>query len=197
MRRRELLLRLAAPAESADGFRLRLELARAAALETRRMELSASAPTPDLLPGDDPAEAEGIEAALEAQGYFCPELPLTYDEQDLLQTACEESGVPYALALAVIRQETGFRNILGDDGQSAGYMQVQARWHAERMDRLGVTDLLDPGGNFRVGCDFLGELLGRYSLEDALTYYNSGRTGPSAYASAVMAGMEEYAQWIA
>lgn len=101
--------------------------------------------------------------------------------QALLRAACEETGIPYELALAVIRQETEFRNVVGDDGRSVGYMQVQRRWHEDRMARLSVTDLMDPYGNFRVGCDYLAELLGKYPLEEALTAYNSGKPGKSAY----------------
>lgn len=138
------------------------------------------------------SENEYIEAALYASGYFREDVPLDGDTQALLRAACEETGIPYELALAVIRQETEFRNITGDDGRSVGYMQVQRRWHEDRMARLGVTDLADPYGNFRVGCDYLAELLGKYPLEEALTAYNSGKPGKSAYASNVLAYMEAY-----
>lgn len=138
------------------------------------------------------SENEYIEAALYASGYFRYDVPLDGDTQALLRAACEETGIPYELALAVIRQETEFRNVTGDDGRSVGYMQVQRRWHEDRMARLGVTDLTDPYGNFRVGCDYLAELLGEYPLEEALTAYNSGKPGKSAYASNVMAYMEAY-----
>lgn len=137
-------------------------------------------------------ENEYIEAALFASGYFREDVPLDGDTQALLRAACEETGIPYELALAVIRQETEFRNVVGDDGRSVGYMQVQRRWHEARMARLGVTDLTDPYGNFRVGCDYLAELLGQYTLEEALTAYNSGKPGKSTYASSVLAYMEAY-----
>lgn len=137
-------------------------------------------------------ENEYIEAALYASGYFREDVPLDSDTQAFLRAACEETGIPYELALAVIRQETEFRNVTGDDGRSVGYMQVQRRWHEDRMARLGVTDLTDPYGNFRVGCDYMAELLGKYPLEKALTAYNSGKPGKSAYASNVLAYMEAY-----
>lgn len=142
-------------------------------------------------PEEEP-ENEYIEAALYASGYFREDVPLDGDTQAFLRAACEETGIPYELALAVIRQETEFRNVTGDDGRSVGYMQVQRRWHEDRMARLGVTDLTDPYGNFRVGCDYLAELLGKYPLEEALTAYNSGKPGKSAYASNVLAYMEAY-----
>lgn len=131
-------------------------------------------------------ENEKIEAALVESGYFRDDIPMDYDTQACLRAACEESGVEYELALAVIRRETEYRNITGDGGNSIGYMQVQPRWHGERMERLGVTDLSDPLSNFRVGCDYLSELMGKYSLEEALTAYNSGKPGKSDYADTVL-----------
>ena len=144
---------------------------------------------------EDPLEPEKIEAALLEQGYFRDDVPLPYEDQDYLHTACEEAGIPYALALAVIQRETSFRNIVGDDGASEGYMQVQERWHRERMERLGVTDLMDPFGNFRVGCDFLAELIDRYESTDlAVTVYNLGHNPGyiTRYGKEVMA---YYEQW--
>jgi len=140
--------------------------------------------------GKDPDESSKIEAALIEQGYLRDDIPLSYDLQDYLHTAAEEAGIPYELALAVIKQETEFRNVTGDDGCSVGYMQIQERWHADRMDKLGVEDLMDPAGNFRVGCSFLAELLSKYNLEDALTCYNSGKPGKSEYANNVINYME-------
>ena len=119
------------------------------------------------------------------------DVPLDHDIQDLLRQACEESGVDMTLALAVISRETDFRNISGDNGNAYGYFQVWPRWHYDRMERLGVTDLNDPLSNFRVGCDFLAELLEKYPLTDALTWYNSGKPGNSAYARSVIKRMEK------
>lgn len=144
---------------------------------------------------EDPLETEKIEAALVEQGYFRDDVPLSYELQDYLHTACEEAGVPYALALAVIQKETQFRNVTGDDGASEGYMQVQERWHRERMERLGVDDLADPFGNFRVGCDFLAELIDQYeSVDLAVTVYNWGHN-PGYITKYAMEVMNYYEQW--
>ena len=102
-------------------------------------------------------------------------IPLDYDEQQFLMNACEEFGVPYALALGLIEKETNFRNVTGDGGNSYGYMQIQQRYHTARMEQLGVTDLMDPEGNFRVGLDYLSELYDQYGdWGTALTAYNMG-----------------------
>lgn len=119
-------------------------------------------------------------------------ITLEYELQELLWTACEETGCPYELALAVIFHESAYRNVTGDNGNSVGYMQIQPRWHQERMGRLGVTDLSDPFSNFRVGCDLLAELIEKYgSVESALTCYNTGSPGTSGYADRVLAYMNE------
>lgn len=141
--------------------------------------------------GQEDYENENIETALLESGYFRDDVPLDCDTQAFLRSACEESGVEYELALAVIRKETEYRNLIGDGGNSYGYMQVQPVWHEERMERLGVTDLMDPYSNFRVGCDYLAELLDKYPMEEALTAYNSGSPGKSAYADTVLAYREE------
>ena len=131
-------------------------------------------------------ENEKIEDALVEMGYFRDDIPLDYETQAYLRAACDESGVPFEMALAVIRKESTYQNITGDGGDSIGYMQVQPKWHQERMRRLGVTDLTQPLANFRVGCDYLAELMDKYSWEEALTAYNSGKPGKSDYADTVM-----------
>ena len=113
------------------------------------------------------------------------DIPMDAEHQRLLYTACGETGISYELALAVIWQETDFRNVIGDSGESHGYMQVQPKYHGGRMDRLGVTDLNDPYGNFLVGCDYLAELIAKDNgLEWALHAYNGGPTYANSMAKA-------------
>ena len=140
------------------------------------------------------APVERVEAVPEeVQTPVREDIPLDEETQLLLYEACTEKGVPYELALAVINQETDFRNIIGDDGASTGYMQVQRRWHEDRMERLGVTDLADPYGNFLVGCDYLAELLGKdRGTEWALMAYNGGPTYANEMAKA--GKISEYAE---
>lgn len=124
--------------------------------------------------------------------WYIADLPLDRELQKALWDACQEFGIDYALALAIIEQETNYSNILGDGGASVGFFQVQPRWWGELMERIGTDDLTDPVDNFRTGCAVLRELLLRYdgSVTDALTAYNSGHPGQSAYASAVMERVE-------
>ena len=155
-----------------------------ASIESKGVEIPESTVTVQTIPEPE------VEAAPAEYDPVRDDVPLDADLQRLLYQACVETGIRYELALAVIWQETDFRNVVGDGGESFGYMQVQPKWHGERMERLGVTDLSDPYGNFLVGLDFLAELLEKHELTDALTRYNSGRTGNSQYARSVLNYME-------
>lgn len=130
---------------------------------------------------EEPMRPEDVVAELVAQGYYRDDVPLDYELQGYLHLACQEAGVPYALALAVIQKETNFQNLYGDDGASEGYMQVQRKWHYDRMERLGVTDLMDPG---------------RYPTQEALTAYNSGGPGYNRYSYTVMGYYEEWKELV-
>lgn len=120
--------------------------------------------------------------------WYKEDIPLEPELQKALWDACQEFGVEYPLALAVIEQETQFRSFVGDGGNSLGYMQIQPRWWNELMEQIGATDLTDPTDNFRTGCAILRELLNQYggSVTDALTAYNTGHPGRSAYADEVL-----------
>lgn len=113
--------------------------------------------------------------------------PLSRELQEALHNACQEFGVRYELALAVIERETNFTNVIGDSGESVGYFQCQPRWWGGLMEEIGVDDLTDPAQNFRTGCAILASLMDWYGNEtDAMTAYNSGHPGESEYAAAVM-----------
>lgn len=142
-------------------------------------------------------KAEAVEPVMEdsftepdpmiEDSYLIADHPLSYELQSMLYGACLEFGVEYKLALAVMEQETNFRNVVGDDGKSVGFMQIQKRWWSELMAEIGADDLHDPEDNFRTGCAILRQLLDRYeSLEDALSAYNSGKPGSTKYSREVM-----------
>lgn len=137
-------------------------------------------------------ESVGLDPMVE-DTYLRADHPLSYEEQAALYGACLEFGVDYALAQAVIEQETNFTNVMGDGGKAYGFFQVWPKWHKERMEELGVTDLMDPESNFRVGCSFLAECIDKYGLEKGLGYYNSGSAKVTGYTRAVLERVAKYA----
>ena len=117
------------------------------------------------------------------------DIPLPEDLQDYLIATARSYGLDPALVIAVIWRESCYQvDAVGDAGQAIGLMQIQPRWHGDRMDRLGVTDLEDPRSNILVGCDILSEVIGRYGVTGGLTYYRWGRVdGDGAYVAEVLA----------
>lgn len=104
-------------------------------------------------------------------------------------------GLDAELVHAIIMVESNYDANALSSANCMGLMQISPRWHADRMERLGVTNLYDPYGNVLVGCDFLAELLEDYDLEFALMIYNQGldsarrtyaSTGQSNYSKTVI-----------
>ncbi len=103
-------------------------------------------------------------------------LPEKY--QKYLWRQCEEYGIDFATALAMIEVESGYRPHAESRNGDAGYFQVVEKWHKERMTRLEVSDMKDPYQNTLVALDYLEELEERFGSEDkALTAYNHGVSG--------------------
>lgn len=118
-------------------------------------------------------EAEPVAVTEQAPLY---DVPLSDDLQLYISRLCDQYGVDMSLVLAIIGQESNYRpDAVGDNGNSLGLMQIQPRWHQSRMDKLGVTDLLDPYQNVTVGIDLLAELISENKgMEWAVTAYNAG-----------------------
>lgn len=109
--------------------------------------------------------------------YHFPEVAQVY-----LWCICKDAGVDYYIALALIERESSFNYLCeGDNGNSKGLMQIYERWHTDRMERLGVTDLYNPYQNMRVGVDTLKEIQDKYlassGMNCVLMVYNAGETG--------------------
>lgn len=109
--------------------------------------------------------------------------------QDVVEIS-EELGDRYdicpELIQAICFKESGLQSDAESDGH-IGIMQVSTKWHKDRMDKLGVSDLFEPMQNMLVGTDYLAELIGKYEdVSVALMMYN----GDSS-AEDVLAGSEE------
>lgn len=104
------------------------------------------------------------------------DIPLDDELQDYIIETSEERGVDPAIIIAMIKRESQFDiDVIGDKGKAFGLMQIHPRWHSDRMEKLGVTDLLDPYQNVTVGIDIMAELLDSgESVEWALMAYNGG-----------------------
>lgn len=130
---------------------------------------------------EDPQEAEKIEEALLAQGYFSLAVPMPYEWQDYMRTYCEEYGCPYPLALAVAQTESNFDMAAVGASGEVGIMQLNpgpgGSYHAEIQAATGL-DPTTASGNIAGGCYKLGLYLAKYgNVEKAAMAYNMGEGG--------------------
>ena len=131
--------------------------------------------------GEDPMEAEKIEAALLAQGYLSDAVPLPYYLQDIMRTACREYGCPYPLALAVAEVESHFdMDAVGSAGE-VGIMQLNPgpeNTYWVNLEAETNQDPTTPAGNIVCGVYLLGAHLVHYGdTEKAVMAYNMGNAG--------------------
>lgn len=97
---------------------------------------------------------------------------------DTAYNACVKYGEKYNICpeflMAIIEDESGGQADAENDG-CVGLMQINAKWHKERMTRLGVTDLYDEEQNIHVAADYLSELFEKYEdVYMVLMCYNMG-----------------------
>lgn len=127
-------------------------------------------------------------------------VPLEQDLQDYIVSKSIEAGVSPCVVFGIIDVETyGTFNpeLVGDNGNSFGLMQIYRSCHEDRIQRLGIDNLYDPYQNVTVGIDLLGELLRSYTIEETLNFYNSGSTtGAPHYAELVMTRAEQIEEGI-
>ena len=111
--------------------------------------------------------------------------------EELSVQAGEEFGICPEFLQAVAWVESRY----GEDAESggcSGLMQVSERWHRERMDRLGVSDLYDPAGNMRVAADYMAELFERYGDPGMVLMVYNGDSGAARYQD-TGEGLSDYA----
>lgn len=114
---------------------------------------------------------------------YCP-LPL--DDDAVLREVCNESGVPYAIAMALIYTESRFNPYAVNPASGCyGYCQLHPAYFPAN---------LSPADNIRYGIGWLGELIAEYGdIGAALTVYAYGHdNGNRWYANVVMERAQEW-----
>lgn len=103
------------------------------------------------------------------------DVPLDRYLQEYIHRLCEESGLPYTLAIAVIEQESHYIPWIISDSDDWGLMQINSVCHEWLSRELGVTDFLDAWQNVRAGIWLLADYYARYGYASgALMCYNMG-----------------------
>lgn len=128
--------------------------------------------------------------------------------QEKVFAICKEEGVSFPLVMAIIKNESNFApDTIGEDGDS-GLMQVVPKWHEKRMEKMGITDIMEPIQNVRVGVNYLAECLKNHpgNTTIALMAYNMGEERAkeleaqgvyeSEYSTEIEETMDMYNEWM-
>lgn len=113
--------------------------------------------------------------------------------------ACVKYGEEYNICpeilMSIIEKESSGQFDAENDG-CKGLMQINEKFHADRMKRLGCNNIFDEEQNVHVGTDYLSELLEEYEdIYIILMCYNMGESRANELVSL---GIYEsdYAVWI-
>lgn len=104
------------------------------------------------------------------------DVPLDYEIQLYTHTICDEYGIPFELAMAVMYVESGFDSTAISAHGDYGLMQVSSVNHGWLSAELGLSDFLDARQNIRAGVHILAQKIRESNGEftTALMKYNRG-----------------------
>ena len=143
------------------------------------------------------AIVEEVEPEIVAEPtYKLCDIPMPQELQMWIIDYCKEKHISPYLIMAMCERESQYNaDAIGDNGRSFGLMQIQPRWHQDRMDKLGCDNLLDPQQNILLGIDILLEL---FNKRDDVAWVLMAYNGGEAYANRnYNAGnISEYARYI-
>ena len=125
-------------------------------------------------------DIEFIAYSTEQHETYITDTSLDAEMQQWIIKYCTEKKISPALVIAIIEVESdGDAKRIGDNGAAFGLMQIQTRWHRDRMKKLGVADLTNPKQNVQVGVDYLVEL---FDINPETQWVLDAFNGGQAYA---------------
>lgn len=139
-------------------------------------------PKPVIIIHDPPVkpkiEIEVTEYAPEPTPMPLPDIEETFISPEA-HAACIKYGIQYGitpeLLMAIIETESEGKPTAYNVSSASGLMQVSVKWHGERMQRLGITNIFDTDQNIHLATDYLAELKDQHgNMELVLMTYNMG-----------------------
>lgn len=144
-----------------------------------------------------------IETNLEINNFIEEVEEQTLEEKidEAIDFICLQYNVDPYLVKCIVWNESRYTPDVSN-GDCVGLMQISTYWHAERAEKLGVSNLYDPVSNILVGVDFLAELFEKYedpvlvmllygtNHNDAFRFYEKGYIPP--YTDRVLKNTEKF-----
>lgn len=97
-----------------------------------------------------------------------------------IKSLSEKIGQEYNICPELLQsmawQESRFRSDVENAG-CKGLMQINEKWHKERMAHLGVTDIYNPESNMCVAADYLSDLFEEYEDVGTVLMVYHGESG--------------------
>ena len=127
----------------------------------------------------EPASAQAKSSSIQVE----TTIPKVYDVdldgelQEYVIAKAKKADIDPELVLAVMSVESSYRNIVSDDGQDFGLMQINKVNHKWLSEGYGITNIMDPKQNIDAGIVFLAEYNKKYDeLYQILMSYNCGES---------------------
>lgn len=129
------------------------------------------------------------ELPMPAQTTQVPPLEGIEEIDSYVETVSDFFGLDPYIVKALIFYESRYDRFAYNEATGAtGLMQIDPKWHYDRMERLEVYNLCEPYGNILVGCDYLNELLEKTGdIKLALMMYNMNhKTAKDLYGKGIV-----------
>lgn len=105
-------------------------------------------------------------------------MPVTKDFVDYIAETSNDYDLDYNLVIGLIAAESSFNPKAKSHVGAAGYAQVWAKWH---LDKIAGRDIYDPKVNIEVAVRYLRECIDRFgSVYGGLKCYNGSDSKASA-----------------
>jgi soluble lytic murein transglycosylase len=118
----------------------------------------------------------------------------------VVERAAQDSGIPFSLAYAVMREESAFDPDAVSPSHAYGLMQLiepTAKTVAKELGlTLGARALTEPATNVKLGCRFLADLRTQFAYNPhlAVSAYNAGPAAPGRWQKSLT--LDDFDLWV-
>lgn len=126
--------------------------------------------------------SEGNVTTLPDKAPYSRDIPLSDELQQFTYETAKKYGVNYDLMLAIMQTESGFTNVISDNGEDIGLCQINACNAEWLYSEHGIYNLMDERQNIEACAIILDKLQGQFDNESHVVMaYNLGASKAQKY----------------